>query len=565
MNLLPTKRAAIYIRVSSDKQVEGYSLDQQLEICQQFCKSRGWHHTATFCDDGYSAKTTERPAFQEMLSAASIGEFDIIVVHKLDRFSRSIVDVLVTLRELEKTGITFSSASEVFDFSTPWGMVILVLIAAFAEWYLANLSEETKKGKLGRALDGEYGGRLAFGYTAHYKIHGGDGTAVPDPVTSKGYRLALDLARTGRYSLNAIAKTLNEEGFRPTGRAGKKRSLEYWTHDSVSTMLKNRFYLGEITHRGKTLPGNHAPLCTIEEWEEAQQAMTARSLIDSGVNKNTRVYLFSNIIKCAHCGIPMRGSYGVNKRGGKNVERRYYRCMAREHHIDCPQRMIRADEYEALVGEWLTKITLPSNWHEVLVKRVKEKPVSKKSGPSLKQLELRLKRTIELYQNGDIEPQDFYKERDTLKAQISAAQAVTAPPPAMQQAADLLKNIPALWEVATPEERRDWIHAIASEIIVKDDRLTLNIKPRLQPLFLATGVLAAMGVVGVTFKPVNTPPHAHRICPVCHKEYTKTTPHNKCDSCRRAYHRESQKKYDDQHRDEINAKHRERRKGQTRG
>jgi site-specific DNA recombinase len=496
MNLLPTKRAAIYIRVSSDKQVEGYSLDQQLEICQQFCKSRGWHHIATFCDDGYSAKSTERPAFQEMLGAASIGEFDIIVVHKLDRFSRSIVDVLVTLRELEKTGITFSSASEVFDFSTPWGMVILVLIAAFAEWYLANLSEETKKGKLGRALAGEYGGRLAFGYTAHYKIHGGDGTAVPDPETSEGYRLALSFARTGRYSLHDIAKELNQKGFRPTGRAGKKRSLEYWTHDSVATMLKSRFYLGEITHKGETLPGNHTPLCTIEEWEEAQRAMSARSLIDSGVNRNTRVYLFSNIITCAHCNIPMRGTYGMNKRGGKNIERRYYRCRAKEHHIQCPQRMIRADDYEALVGEWLTSISLPSNWHAVLVKQVKEKPAAKKNTPSLKQLELKLKRTIELYQNGDIEPQDFYKERDTLKAQISAAQAITAPPPAMQQAADLLKNIPALWEVATPEERRDWIHAIASEIIVKDDKLTLNIKPRLQPLFLATGVLTGMGVVG---------------------------------------------------------------------
>lgn len=498
MNLLPTKRAAIYIRVSSDKQViEGYSLPQQLEICQQFCKSRGWHHTATFCDDGYSAKTTERPAFQEMLGAASNGEFDIIVVHKLDRFSRSIVDVLVTLRELEKTGITFSSASEVFDFSTPWGMVILVLIAAFAEWYLANLSEETKKGKLGRALDGEWGGRLPFGYTAHYKKDGGDGTAIPDPQTQEGYLLAIRLAQTGRYSYRKIANELNTHGYRPTGKAGE-RSLGLWSRDSVVTMLQNRFYLGELYHNGTWYPGNHTPLIPEAEWHSAQQAMASRRSRNRDTRRMyTRIYLFSGMVKCSECGSPMRGTY--YQKSGK--EYRYYRCSGPERGIECKFGQISAGMVEETAGEWIASMDIPEAWEQLLRQHLNQtnKSPTQNLDQQLRVAEDKLARLKDLYMLGDIERHIYLYQREELQSHITAlkTQLSNVVPVQTVQTATLLKNVKLMWTVATPDERQEWFRSIVSEVILyPDKKVYLKINPNLTHFFCAVGILPEVGVVG---------------------------------------------------------------------
>ena len=97
-----------------------------------------------------SGKTVHRPAFQQMLDDARQGQFDVLVCHKLDRFSRSLVDVLLTLDELQQCNVTFASASEPIDFTTPIGCMMLVILAFFAEWYLQNLSAETTKGKRAR-------------------------------------------------------------------------------------------------------------------------------------------------------------------------------------------------------------------------------------------------------------------------------------------------------------------------------------------------------------------------------------------------------------------------------
>lgn len=114
-------RAVIYLRVSSEMQHENFSIDSQRRICAQFCEIRGWKIINEYVDDGFSAKTTSRPDFERMLAAARGSEFDVIVCHKLDRFSRSILDILTTLNELEKYRVAFASATEQHDFTTPLG------------------------------------------------------------------------------------------------------------------------------------------------------------------------------------------------------------------------------------------------------------------------------------------------------------------------------------------------------------------------------------------------------------------------------------------------------------
>ncbi|MBL8095448.1 MAG: recombinase family protein [Anaerolineales bacterium] len=148
----PPIRVALYVRVSSVAQViEGFSLEAQDRLCRTFAAQRGWVVVAVYTEPGVSAKDSNRPAFQQMLRDARAGRLKLILSHKLDRFSRSLLDVLIHLNQLEALGVSYVSASEPFDFTTPIGKVQLAILAAFAQWYLDNLSQEIAKGKTARA------------------------------------------------------------------------------------------------------------------------------------------------------------------------------------------------------------------------------------------------------------------------------------------------------------------------------------------------------------------------------------------------------------------------------
>ena len=171
-------KAALYARVSSEEQVEGYSIDAQKRSFQSLARDKGWETYREYVDEGKSARTDDinkRPAFKEMITDALAGRFDVIVVHKLDRFARNLRITLEYFDKLSKTGISFVSINENMDFPTPWGRLALTLLGGLAQFYSDNLSQETKKGWRERKEQGLYCGMLPFG-----AVKGEDGIPVPD-------------------------------------------------------------------------------------------------------------------------------------------------------------------------------------------------------------------------------------------------------------------------------------------------------------------------------------------------------------------------------------------------
>src|SRR5918995_1692158 len=268
-----TIRAALYERVSSEEQVEGYSLDAQDRAGRHYCDAHGWEIVQVYRDEGRSARTDDlakRPAFEQLLADAEAGLIDVVVVHKLDRFARNLRVTLETLERLDQAGVGFVSISEQMDFTTPIGKVILATLAAFAQYYSDNLSTETKKGKAERKAQGLHNGLLPFGLKTNP-----DGIPVPDPETYPGLLLAFRLAAEGK-SDREVATALNAAGYRTSGNRGRNP----FSKDTVCVLLQNRFYLGQLPDgNGGYIPAVHQPVLDAELFDQAQRARAANRRI----------------------------------------------------------------------------------------------------------------------------------------------------------------------------------------------------------------------------------------------------------------------------------------------
>lgn len=272
-----------YFRVSTDEQVEGYSIAAQVRAYRQFCEAHQLRSATEYKDEGRSARTdsiTRRPQFAQMLQDAQSGKFDIIVVHKMDRFSRSIKVAIQAFEHLGQHNIGLTSITEPnLDYSTPMGKLFMHMLWALAQFYSDNLGQEVKKGLHERRKQGMYNGTIPFGLEKDEK-------GVPRPDLreqtngSNNYRaLLLIFHRASELrSCNKIATELNELGYFTTGTRGRNR----FGKDTVWAIIKNRFYLGELpdgdyqpgrSRRGTYTNGNqgkHASVISLELWTAAQ-------------------------------------------------------------------------------------------------------------------------------------------------------------------------------------------------------------------------------------------------------------------------------------------------------
>src|SRR5436190_15927489 len=173
------KRAVGYFRVSSEEQVEGYSISAQERAYRQYVEAHGYTSAGEYRDEGKSARTDHikrRPSFAQMLHDAHEGLFDVIVVHKMDRFSRSMRVAVQVFEQLGKCNVGLVSVSEPnVDYSTPQGKLFMHMLWALAQFYSDNLAQEVRKGKIERRQQGLYNGTLPYGF-----IKGENSVPIPD-------------------------------------------------------------------------------------------------------------------------------------------------------------------------------------------------------------------------------------------------------------------------------------------------------------------------------------------------------------------------------------------------
>lgn len=168
-------RIVIYIRVSMLSQIEGFSLDAQSYECTIYTKKHGWVVVRIYREEGRSARyesIRKRPVFKQMLEDAARGQFDIVLVHTLDRFSRNLKVLLEAVSILESHNVGLVSATESIDWSTPEGRMVARSLGNFSEFFSDMLSKHTRKGIDERARQGRHLGSLPFGYESCWVVKG---------------------------------------------------------------------------------------------------------------------------------------------------------------------------------------------------------------------------------------------------------------------------------------------------------------------------------------------------------------------------------------------------------
>jgi site-specific DNA recombinase len=461
-------KAVIYTRVSSEMQLEGYSLETQERACQNLARTRGWEVVGVYRDEAESAKTDDRPQFQALMRDGRRGLFGIVVVYKLDRFARNRRDTENYLHELGEHQVQVVSATEPqFDFTTAAGKAYLGMVSTFNQYYVDLLAENVATAKEERARRGLWNSAVPFGYGVEYKKDGGDGMAYPDPEEAEGVQLAFGTYATGQYSDADVARILNEAGYRPTGRG--ERALELFSKDTVTVMLRNRFYLGEVAYKDGWYEGRHEAIITEELFDRVQK-MRRRRAVSATAPRTSRAYPLTGVARCARCGGRMRGSSASGLR--------YYRDPARDQGRECDQGMVRAREAEDALGAFLRQLTLPDNWREHVLGIVEGKATAKQDrGEERARIEGRLGRLKRLFVLGDLKEGEYRIERDHLRAQLEALRPPVMPD--LERAAELFEDFGAIWDEATPKERKQIVHCLLETVYLDaEEGPVVAVEPR---------------------------------------------------------------------------------------
>ena len=480
-------RAALYARVSSEEQVEGYSIDAQLRACRSFAKDKGWTVVAEYVDEGKSARTediSKRPRFKAILEAAKSREFDILIVHKLDRFSRNLLLTLKCFDELSKSGTTFISLSEQIDYTTPMGRVFLAMSGAFAQLYSDNLSQETKKGWHERRQQGLYCGTIPFG-----AMKGDNAVPIPDMQERKanvggqelavrnyeGLKMAFDLAMQGN-SDREVATAVSALGYRTTGTHGSRP----FSKDTVKDMLNNRFYIGYIPDgNGGWLRAKHSPFVSEDAFNQVQELRRQRQRFTaSSVRISARTYSLSGLVFCETCGSRIAIHLGHN---GKP---RMY-CRGRSQGNDCNSKLTFLEVYERQVEWYLQNFVVPDDYKDrILDAHRRLQNAYQDPEKQRRHLQNRLQRIKDQYELEHIERKEYLRKYNSIQRELLSITPKDDDAKALGSLARFLNSVADAWREASQEQRNKLACTLFEEIRIGNSRV-LAVKPReeLKPFF----------------------------------------------------------------------------------
>lgn len=391
------KKCAIYIRVSSERQVQGFSLEGQKRYLKEWAEFEGMTVVEIYIEPGKSGKSISgREVFQKMLKDVADGEIsiDYVIVFKLSRFGRNAKDVLNSLSYLQRYGVNLICKEDGLDSSTAMGRMMITILGAVAEMERENIIIQTMLGREEKAKQGGWNGGFApYGYELV------NGKLEPKQGEAEIVKLIFDKFVNGGMGYSTIAGYLNKQGvLRMPSKNSHGKKFTDWSTYQVKRILDNPLYQGKIAfgrRRQEKVNGteneyrlvkqetfivsdeiSHEPLVSEELFQKAQIKRTETATKGRPNVGRGRKHLLSGILKCPMCGSSMYADVSMWKnRNGEVQKKRHYQCghYAKSKFGQCQKNRILAEWVETEVVEYTKLLIRNPVFAEDIQKRIGQK------------------------------------------------------------------------------------------------------------------------------------------------------------------------------------------------
>ena len=418
------KKAAIYARVSTEKQEKEKTIESQIEELRKFCEKNDLLIVREYIDEGWSGETLARPALDQLRDDASKRLFDVVCIHSPDRLARKFIYQGLVIEELKKKGVeVFFLNRPISD--TPEDQLLLGVQGLIAEYEKAKILERTRRGRIHKAKEkGIVGSVPPYGYNYIKRSREREGYYEVSEKEAEVVKLIFDLYLK-LQSLHQVKKELYKRGVRT-----RKGGL-VWADSTIHRVLTNEAYTGRgyynrtqsveteigkkyrktvktgkrLRDRKEWIPIKFPKIIDEEKFKLVQELLRKRF---KPFGKSKNFYLLSGLIKCARCGYNFCGE-------GKGGSVAYYRCNNRHRKYPLPKtcnaRMIKARELDNAVWEAIVKAVTNK---DILISHIKQladkleenekelKERSRKLKEELNKISQKKEKLIELYTDGVI-------------------------------------------------------------------------------------------------------------------------------------------------------------------
>jgi site-specific DNA recombinase len=470
-------RCACYTRKSHENglELEFNSLDAQRDAVENYIKSQkdnGWELLPTHYDDGgFTGGNMERPALKQLMDDIAQRKIDCVVVYKIDRLSRSLIDFSRIMEIFNQHRVNFVSVTQQFSTVDSAGRMMLNILITFSQYEREIISDRVRDRVAGAKRHGKYcGGAPVLGYDPV------DRKLVINPEEAELVKFIFRrYAELG--SGKQMAQELNYKGYTTKSWISKKgfvRGGKKWSMSHVYRLLNNPLYAGLVQNNGTLYPGEHDAIIDPQEWHRLQKLLKENSRRSVGKHERGRICKspFQKILCCGHCGGPIRATY-TSKPNGKKYA--YYLCMKdhRRAKSICPIKRIPAGDLEKAVLDQLGAIFhTPTMLAEVYFK------VKEMEGEERRELNGKVAALEQLLEerkeNMDIAGmRKIAEELIPLKKQLREWDGSVATEHDIFIA---FENIQTLWEHLFPLEKEELISLLIQKIEIRADGLDIEFK-----------------------------------------------------------------------------------------
>jgi len=444
------KKAGLYCRVSTDIQMEGYSIDAQKDFLKSYCKMHEIDNYEFYIDGGYSGSNINRPDMQRLIEDVEDHKIDIVVVFKLDRLSRSQKDTLYLIEEVfNPNDCGFVSIKENFDTNTPFGKAMVGILSVFAQLERETILERTRIGRKKRAEEGLwYGtGNLPFAYDYDEK----KGILVPNKEKVEIVNKMVELYLQGM----------------PMTQVGALFGLQDQTVRSIFTSPVG---LGKIPYKDEIFEGQHEPIMTQETYDKLQQKMKERAVTYKHAN-----YLLAGKIVCGKCG----AKYRYQKAGTSSIRLYCYSQQTSKKNLikdaNCDNRRYYDYEIEDHVIKDLISMSLDESKfrHNMNMNDIN---VSQARIDRIAQIDKQVVNLLDYISEG-IAVEETKEKIRKLQEEKEKIQKELSDEKAKERKSENLKvvisDLNTAWKTMTFEEQRNIVLEVIDKVVVNDNEIQI--------------------------------------------------------------------------------------------